>query len=112
MGKDIVILSAPIIIGTGTFEVVPVSIEKARELAEGAEVFSQHQTVKVLGVEPATARKNCTGYDVAIIATPKQRLEFGREYTLEEIQAIGVSCIAIVATQSETSAVYAGKILA
>jgi len=56
------------------------------------EIYTQHETVKLLGLEPAKERKvfTPTGNELQIWLKPKGRLEFGREYTLEELQQIGV----------------------
>ena len=93
-----VILSAPIIIGTGTFSVRHISAEEAMEFAAGAVNYCGHQTVKMVGINPAASRRDCTGYDQALIVSPKERLEFGREYTKEEIEEIGVDYILIYRT--------------
>lgn len=88
-----VVLSTPLLIGEGTFRNQGVSLEQARHWCEkhSPQVFTQHETVKVLGIEPAAERKSCTGYDEALVVVPAKRLEFGREYTLAEIEEIGVT---------------------
>jgi len=69
--------------------------ERAREIIRGAqnrgdfENFCQHPTVKILDIEPATERKQCSYYRDAIIIVPNARLESGREYSLDEIEKIG-----------------------
>jgi len=60
--------------------------------------FSGHQTVKLVGVVPATSREQCEGYDTALVLKPNSRLEFGKEYTLPEIQEIGVTAYLITFT--------------
>lgn len=92
-----VILSAPLIIGEGTFHAKVISLAEAQKWvkAHNPQNFCGHQTVKVLGLEPSTSRAACLGYDEALCLKPKGRLEFGREYTVEEILQIGVTPILI-----------------
>lgn len=95
--KKRVVLSTKLIIGNGSFDSIPITRQQAEEwLAMGDfENFSGHQTVKILGIEPATSREQCTGYDEALVIKPKSRLEFGREYSLLEIEKIGVEFVLI-----------------
>lgn len=92
-----VILSSPILVEDGKFIRTTISQKKARRWVEkNAPVnFSRHQTVNILGIAPASTRENTSGYDEALIISPNSRLEFGREYTTEEIEAIGVSFVLI-----------------
>ena len=85
-----VILSSPLIIGEGRYDVKKITVAEAKELlADGNwKNFCGHQTVRVLGVEPAEKREICKGYRTAISISPNGRLE-RREYTLEEIEEIG-----------------------
>ena len=93
-----VILSSPIMVCNGTYS--RYTLDKTQALAWVKEnepvVFSAHQTVKVLGLEPAKGRETCHGYSEALILQPKGRLEFGREYSVEEIEAVGLNYILIV----------------
>jgi hypothetical protein len=97
MKKVRVILSTPLIINQGLFEVKYITQKKAQEWIEKGpyENFSDHQTVKILGINPATARDKCSYYDESLCLKPLERLEFGREYSLEEIQEIGVDFVLI-----------------
>jgi hypothetical protein len=91
------ILPSPIIIGEGTFRAKPFSRDCAANwLASGpVENFCGHQTTKILGIEPATERRDCIGYDEALVLKPKKRLEFGREYSAAEVEQIGVDYLLI-----------------
>lgn len=96
--KTKVILSSPILIEDGKFERETLTKREAQEwLWDGnpAKIFTNHQTVKALGLEPATAREECISYDEALIISPNQRLEFGKEYTQKEIEDIGVTFVLI-----------------
>lgn len=92
-----VILSSPILVEDGKFTRKTISQKKAQKWVDrnGPVNFSSHQTVKILGVEPASTRENTPGYDEALIISPLGRLEFGREYTKEEIEEIGVEFVLI-----------------
>jgi len=77
----------------GLFDSRAISQKEAQEwLSQGpVENFCGHQTVRLFGLEPDRDRfHQAKGYDEALALKAKARLEFGREYTLEEIQAIGV----------------------
>lgn len=92
-----VILSSPILLEDGQFNRKTITRRQAQKwVDQNAPVnFSQHQTVKILGVEPAATRENTPAYDEALIISPKDRLEFGREYTKEEIEKIDVAFVLI-----------------
>jgi hypothetical protein len=57
--------------------------------------FCGHMTVKALGLEPAQTRAVCESYSHALVLKPMGRLDFGREYTLEEVLQIGVTAYLI-----------------
>jgi hypothetical protein len=92
-----VILSSPILLEDGEYIRSTISQEMAQRWVNVNRPinYSQHQTTKILGVDPATARQNTPGYDEALIIAPKERLEFGREYSQDEIESIGVDFILI-----------------
>jgi len=87
-----VILSTKLIIGSGTFQAEEITQGQAQDwLSQGlVENFCGHETVRILGLEPDKSRRQCDGYDEALAINAKSRLEFGREYSIKEIQAIGV----------------------
>jgi hypothetical protein len=86
-----VILSTALILEEGTFEAKTLSLEEAQEwVDDDVENYCGHQTVKLLGLKPDTERRQCDGYDEALCLRAKERLEFGREYSIEEIRKIGV----------------------
>ncbi|PLX26912.1 hypothetical protein C0583_05685 [Candidatus Parcubacteria bacterium] len=85
------ILSAPMLLEEGNFTAKVISLDEARAWAVDAENFCGHQTVKAIGVDPTETRGVCQGYDEALALKPKGRLEFGKEYTIEEILEIGVT---------------------
>ena len=91
--KKYVILSTPLLLEEGVFRARNITLDKAREWVRthNPQNFCGHQTVKVLGLEPAQTREACNGYDEALCLKPVGRLEFGREYTVEEILEIGVT---------------------
>lgn len=86
-----VILSSPLLLGNGVFKMEEISLDEAIEFSEQAYNFCGHETVKILGLKPSKTREVCTGYSQALCLKPKGRLEFGKEYTLEEIGLIGVT---------------------
>ena len=92
-----VILSTPMLLEPGTFRMDVLSLEEARHWVEenNPTNFCGHQTVKVLGLEPAQSREVCQGYDQALCLKPNGRLEFGKEYTVDEVLAIGVTPLLI-----------------
>ena len=88
-----VILSTPMILEEGDFNCQFISIQRAKEwVKEANDVvnFVTHSTVRVLDIEPATSRDVCEGYEQALVLKVLGRVEFGREYTAEEILNIGV----------------------
>lgn len=93
----ITILSTPLLLEVGEFSMSEISLEQAMNLVNTNEVdnFCGHQTVKLLGLEPDTSRRACSGYSIALTFKVNGRLEFGREYTVEEIEAIGYSIFLI-----------------
>jgi hypothetical protein len=92
-----VILSSPILIEDGTFTRKTITQREAQDWVDKNRPlnFSGHQTTKILGVEPAATREITKSYDEALIISPQDRLEFGREYTKEEIEEIGVTFVLI-----------------
>ncbi len=52
--------------------------------------YCRHETVRLLGLDPKQALTQCQGYDEALCLGAKWRLDFGREYSLGEIRAMGV----------------------
>ena len=87
--KD-VILSTALLLEEGTFTMEEINLEDAKIFASFAKNFVGHSTVRVLGIEPATSREVCEGYDRALVLKVQGRVEFGKEYTVEEILEIGV----------------------
>lgn len=87
-----VILSTALLLGDGTYQMRTISQAEAQEWVNthSPRNFVGHQTVKLLGLEPATDRAVCQGYDEALCLKPRGRMEFGREYTVSEISEIGV----------------------
>lgn len=106
-----VILSTKLILEEGIFEAKEISQEEAQAWVNEnhPENFCGHATVKLLGLEPETSRKQCTGYDQALCLAAKSRLEFGKEYSLEEIQEIGVE-ITLISKIKEFEWGYEGVI--
>lgn len=90
-----VILSASILLEDGIFHRKTITFEEALEFSKDSYNYVLHDTVKMLGVEPAIIRESCPSYIQALILQPKQRLKFGKEYSLEEIEEIGVDFILI-----------------
>lgn len=91
-----VILSTSLILEPGTFEAEELTLEEARQwLDDDVENYCGHQTVKLLGLQPDTERRQCDSYDYALCLRPKKRLEWGREYTVREIELIGVEIMLI-----------------
>lgn len=86
-----VILSAPILIEDGCYCTGILTHEETIAWVKkfNPTNFCGHQTVKIIGLEPANARHDCDGYERALIIQPIKRLEFGREYSAEEILEIG-----------------------
>ncbi|WP_028492747.1 hypothetical protein [Thioalkalivibrio sp. ALE19] len=92
-----VILSTPMLLEEGEFAMREISLGQARAwVQENAPTnFCGHETVKVVGVEPAAGRGSCEGFDEALCLKPAGRLEFGKEYTVQEILDIGVTPLLI-----------------
>jgi hypothetical protein len=90
-----VILSTTMLLEEGTWSMIKVSLEVAREFALDAKNFVGHSTVRVLGIEPATSREVCQSYDQALCLKVRGRIDFGKEYSVEEILAIGIDCFLI-----------------
>jgi hypothetical protein len=90
-----VILSTPLLLTDGLFRRRTISLEEAVEwiAKSNPKNFCGHQTVKILGLEPSTSREACQGFSEALCLKPKGRLDFGKEYTLSEIQAVGVEFV-------------------
>lgn len=89
--NKIAVLPSPILLEEGEFRNSKISLETATELIDkhGYTNYSGHQTVKILGIEPSKTRSECLGYKYAIIIKPNPRLQFGLEYTVEQIKKIG-----------------------
>ena len=90
---ELVILSSPLLVEDGIFRRQTISLEKAKRLVRQAwtiKNFCGHQTVKILGLEPAQERGACQTFNRALVLQPKQRLEFGRDYSVQEILDIGI----------------------
>ena len=87
-----VILSTKLMLGQGIFASREISLEEAKMWVKtnAPKNFCGHETVKILGLQPAVTRETCQGYDEALCLVVNGRLEFGREYSIEEIQEIGV----------------------
>jgi len=78
----------------GVFRIRKLTKQEAIQLlrnCEATEVYTNHETIKVLGLTPCTGRPvfNPTGREVQLWVKPRARLEFGREYALDEIERIG-----------------------
>lgn len=100
-----VILSSPLLIEDGDFNRKTITRTEAQTWVDenGPINFSQHETVKILGVEPASTREETISYDEALVISPQKRLEFGREYTVKEIEAIGVNFVLITKVDDKPS---------
>jgi len=90
--KTRVILSTKLLLEPGTFRAKEITQEQAIAWLSLVQVenYCGHETDRILGLEPDRSRKNCPGYDEALAVNAKSRLDFGREYTRAEIEAIGV----------------------
>jgi len=78
----------------GIYEIKRISKDEAIDLInknELAGIYTNHQTIKILGLEPCQGRPifNPNGDEIQLWIKPKGRLEFGREYSIEEIEEIG-----------------------
>ena len=87
--KNKVILSTPLLLETGVFEMQEVSLEFAKDFAKVAKNFVGHSTIRILGIEPSTSREVCNCYEQALVLKVNGRLDFGKEYSVEEIEEIG-----------------------
>ena len=92
-----VILSTTLILTTGNFHVTRLTQEEAIAWVKDHNPtnYCGHQTVKAVGLQPATSREVCNYYKSALCLKPLGRLEFGKEYSLEEILAVGVDYLLI-----------------
>lgn len=90
--KKRVVLSTKLLIESGNYRSRAITRQEAADwLAAGpVDNFCGHETVRILGLAPDTTRRTCAGYDEALCLSAKSRLDFGREYSLSEIEAIGV----------------------
>jgi hypothetical protein len=93
-----VILSTSLLLEEGDFRCRKIDQTSAKFFATqpGVENFVQHSSVRILGILPAEERKTCLGYDEAIVIKPRGRLDFGKEYSLEELEKIGFDFFRIV----------------
>lgn len=93
-----VILSTALILEEGNYDVRNITLAYAQQWVEANNPtnFSGHATVLAVGVQPSKDRAVCDGYDNALVLKPLGRLEFGREYTLQEILDIGVQPMLII----------------
>jgi len=92
MKKRVILSTKLLLISDGAFEARSITKAEALEWLNNGpfENYCGHSTVRILGLEPDEERRTCTHYDEALALAAKKRLEFGREYSLEEISAIGV----------------------
>lgn len=91
-----VILSTPLLLEEGLFDCKKITLGEAIDwLDQRVENYCGHESVKILGLSPDKSRRECIGYDMALVIKPRARLEFGREYTVEEIEKIGVDFVMI-----------------
>jgi len=80
----------------GFYQISKIPLDKAKRIISSSEeviVASQHETVKLLGLFPAKERITVKEDDLKgalqIWIKPKERLQFGKEYSLEELEEIG-----------------------
>ena len=94
---NLAILSSPILLEDGTFHRAEITLDQAKTLINAFDTtnYTQHSSCLLLGVEPAKERVTCESYDVAIVVKPNTRLQYGREYTVEEIEDIGYKIVVI-----------------
>lgn len=87
-----VVLSTSMILEEGNFLCRKIELEEAQQWVTqfNPTNYVGHSTAGVVGLEPATSREQCEGYDEALVLKVMGRLEFGKEYSVEEILAIGV----------------------
>ena len=100
MEKNYVVLSSPMLLEVGNFNMVELSIEQATQWVEefSPKNYVGHSTSLIVGLAPATTREVCSVYDQALALKPQGRLEFGREYTKQELLEVGISCFLITKT--------------
>ena len=90
-----VILSTSMLLETGIWKMTEIGLAEASQFAVEAENFVGHSTVRILGIEPRTDRAFCKGYDQALVLKVNGRLDFGREYSVKEIEKIGYTILLI-----------------
>ena len=92
-----VILSTPMMLEEGTFTMRQVPLCEAVRWVEAHNPtnYVGHSTVRVLGIEPATTRDVCDRYDQALSLKVQGRLDYGTEYSAEDIMALGVKAYLI-----------------
>lgn len=97
------LLSAPLILEEGLFQARYLSLFEAKKWVEENQPdnYCGHDTVRLLGIEPALERRTCPGYDAALAVKAAGRLEFGRAYSQEEITAAGIKFTLIEKVQAE-----------
>lgn len=97
-----VILSTAILIEDGEFTRQTLTEGEASEWVrlKAPTNFCGHETVRLLGLEPDRSREQCNGYEQALCLSANERLEFGREYSLGEIEQIGVTFTLITKVES------------
>jgi hypothetical protein len=92
------ILSSSVILTPGLYRCERISLIEAKEwiAKRNPIVYSTHETVRVLDVEPSHRRLACNYYDEALCVKPRRRLDaFGKQYTKDEIIKIGVDIFLI-----------------
>ncbi len=99
---DKVILSTPLVIEPGRYDVEELTEEQARAWVRSNDPvnFCTHETVRRLGIAPAETRRSCESYREALAIKPEGRPAFGREYTNDEINEIGLRFL-LIRKQSE-----------
>lgn len=100
MEKNYVVLSSPMLLETGNFSMIELTVAQATAWVKDNDPknYVGHSTSLIVGLEPATSREICEGYDAALALKPIGRLEFGKEYSKPELEEIGVSCFLITKT--------------
>ena len=95
-----VILSTALILQEGRFIAENITIEEASQWVKenNPKNYCGHATTLAVGIEPSKTRDICIEYDQALVLKPIGRLEFGREYTLQEVVEIGVQPMLISKT--------------
>jgi len=90
------ILSTPMLLTTGTFKSEIISLTEAIIWTKmyNPTCYTSHETVRLLDIDPTTIeRAECHDYYQSLVLKPNKRLAYGKEYTLEEIEEIGVTCM-------------------